>query len=305
MDQLDIYSYPDDMLKMDSREHIRKILLGHDHGTFAQQNQNRKLHSNNSNLVHNISNFFIIEKPVPQVIDNLNIYTTCINGDIIIGLTFDKDDNPYDYKDIFEELLSELLNVEEYFSFEDELEIESLLLTMFIDIRRYGDEFVDNKPLIEVQYHESFIKVFLFGIDDVGKTSFVRRIKTGEFNDNYFRATRKFNIEYIPGEDKGNIIIFMIDIANQLRFEESKKEFWKIINRYDLFGIPLLILGNKGDLIQHSIEHENNDCIRLRNEIEDYFEFDKIESRDWKLILTSVKENYNVDFVMESILKMI
>ena len=329
LDQLDIYSYPDDMLKMDSREHIRKILLGHDQGTFALQNQNRKLHSNNSNLVHNISNFFIIEKPVPQVIDNLNIYTTCINGDIIIGLTFDKEDNPYDYKDIFEELLSELLNVEEYFSFEDELEIESLLLTIFIDIRRYGDEFVDNKPLIEVQYHESFIKVFLFGIDDVGKTSLVRRIKTGEFNDNYFRATRKFNIEYIPGEEKGllafwdcpgqqnfrkkwlmglqdsNIIIFMIDIANQLRFEESKKEFWKIINRYDLFGIPLLILGNKGDLIQHSIENNNNDCIRLRNEIEDYFEFDKIESRDWKLILTSVKENYNIDSVRESILKMI
>jgi len=92
------------MLKMDSREHIRKILLGHDHGTFAQQNQSRKLYSNNSNLVHNISNFFIIEKPVPQVIDNLNIYTTCINGEIIIGLTFDNDDNPYDYKDIFEEL---------------------------------------------------------------------------------------------------------------------------------------------------------------------------------------------------------
>ncbi len=107
------------------------------------------------------------------------------------------------------------------------------------------------------------------------------------------------------GLQDSNIIIFMIDLANQLRFEESKKEFWKIINRYDLFGIPLLILGNKGDLILHSIDKQNNDCIRLRNEIEDYFEFDKIESRDWKLILTSVKENYNIDSVRESILKMI
>jgi len=221
------------------------------------------------------------------------------------------------------------LNVEEFFSFDDEIEIESLLLTMFIDIRRYGDEFVEHKPLIDFQYHESFIKVFLFGIDDVGKTSLVRRIKTGEFDENYFKATRKFKIEYIPGDEKGliafwdmpgqqnfrkkwlmglqdsNIIIFMIDIANQLRFEESKKEFWKIINRYDLFGIPLLILGNKGDLIQHSIENKDSACIRLKNEIEDYFEFDKIENRDWKLILISVKENYNINVVMESILKLI
>ncbi|MFX1259865.1 MAG: ADP-ribosylation factor-like protein, partial [Promethearchaeota archaeon] len=243
LDKLNFYSYPNDIITFDDEGILNKIIYSHDHDDLLRKYRNKKNFSinngtNDKNLIR-----YVIETPVPQVIDNLNIYTTCINGKIIIGLIFDKDDNPYDYKNIFEELLNELLNIEKSCSFEDEIEIENLLLTIFIDIRRYGDEYVEKYPKIEFHYSESFIKVFLFGIQDAGKSSLVRRIKTGEFSDNYFTPTKKFNIEYIQRDDKGllafwdmpgqrlfrkkwliglqdsNILIYMIDIANQIGFE--------------------------------------------------------------------------------------
>lgn len=37
----------------------------------------------------------------------------------------------------------------------------------------------------------------------------------------------------------------MIDITNQRRFEELKREFWDVLNNTELEWIPLLIIGNK------------------------------------------------------------
>lgn len=329
LNQLDIYSYPDDLIEKDSKNHIRKILFGHDQGYYLELIRNTRETYSNLNSSKKNSNPFHIEAPVPQFIDNSNVYSACINGNIFIGLKFENYVNPYDYKEIFEELLNELLNVEKICSFEEEFEIENLLLTMFIDIRRFGDEYIDKKPITEFPYQESFTKVFLWGLDDVGKSSLVRRIKTGEYNDNYLLPTKKFSIEYVQEDNKNllafwdmpgqrsfrkkwliglqdsNIIVFMIDVANQLRFEESKTEFWKIINRYDLIGIPLIILANKIDLFNQSNNMNDEHCLRLQNEIIEYFEFEKIENRDWKLIFTSVKTNYNIDTVKNSIFHMI
>ena len=329
LDNLDIYSYPDEIINSNT-DNIRKIIYGHDHGYLIQQNRTRNSSPNNHyNPNNNLKkNQYIIDTPVPQVIDELNIYTTCINRKIIIGLIFEKDDNPYDYKNIFEELLNELLVTENTCSFEDEIEIENLLLTIFIDIRRYGDEYIEKRPEIEFHYDESFTKAFLFGIDDVGKSSLVRKIKTGEFSDNYFIPTKKFNIDYVQKEDvllaiwdmpgqqtfrqkwliglqDSNIIIYLIDVANQIRFQESKNEFWKIINRYDLAGVPLLILANKTDLLNSSGEENNTHIDRLKIELVEFFEFEKIKNREWKLIFTSIKTNYNIDAVIDSIFKMI
>ncbi|MHA1292570.1 MAG: ADP-ribosylation factor-like protein [Promethearchaeota archaeon] len=330
LDRLNIYNYPEDIIKIDDKDLISKIIYGHDHGDLIRKyreskKKSRAKHNNQSNLFT-----FIIDSPVPQFINKLNILTTCINGKIIIGLIFDRKDNPIDYKGIFEELINELLNNESSCSFDDEIEIENFLITIFIDIRRYGDEYIDKYPEIEFHYQEKFNKVFLFGLDEVGKSSLIRRIKTGEYNDNYFMPTKKFNIEYIqreggllaiwdmPGQiafrkkwliglQDSNIIIFMIDVSNQLRFNESKKEFWKILNRYELMDVPLIILGNKIDLI-NNVDQSNendNDLSRLKNELFEYYELDKINDRIWKFLFTSVKTNYNINNVVESIFKLI
>ena len=300
---------------------VRKVIFGHDHGVIVENypsSYNTSNQKKNQELYH-----FTLDSPVPQVIDGLNVYTSCINSKMIIGLIFDKEDNPFDYKEIFEDLSNEMLNNERCCKFEDEMEIENFLITLFIDIRRYGDEFVEKTSEISFKPIGIFVKVFLFGIDDVGKTSFVRRIKTGEFIDNYFTPTRKFNIEYVqkqhgylaiwdmPGQRafrekwlKGiqdtNIIIYMIDVANQLRFEESKRELWNFLNKHDSSGIPLIILGNKSDLIKKPEEQENT-LFRTKQEIIDFFEFDRINDRDYFFFFTSVKTNYNMNEVLSTL----
>ncbi|TFG06858.1 MAG: GTP-binding protein [Promethearchaeota archaeon] len=326
LDHLNIYNYPNDAITIQDADLVSKIIYGHDHGDLIHKTKINS--SQDPQKYDNIykNHHYKIDRPVPQVIDGLNIYTSCVNNKVIIGLIFNEDDNPYDYKDVFVELLNELLNIENACAFEDEVEIENLLITIFIDIRRFGDEHIDKKPTIEYHYEESFIKVFLFGIDDVGKTSLVRRLKTGQYNDNYFIPTKKFNIDYVkqdnvpwllafwdmPGQrafrkkwliglQDSNIIIYMIDIANQIRFKEAKKEFWKIINRYDIADIPILVLANKFDLLSNPAQDEKEQRKRLQNELVSYFEFDKIKNRPWKLIFTSVKTKYNIDLVIKSI----
>jgi ADP-ribosylation factor-like protein 8 len=149
-------------------------------------------------------------------------------------------------------------------------------------------------------------------------------LKTGKYNDNYFTPTRKFNIEYIKREDgdplvafwdmpgqrsfrkkwliglqDSNVIIFMVDIANQLRFEESKREFWRIISRYELAGVPLLIIGNKVDLLNHRAQDNREQIERTKKEIYQFFEFNKIQDRKWNFILISVKTNFNMKKAVE------
>ena len=321
LNDLDIYSYPDDITKKKDADFIHRVIFGHDH------NSDPIITTQDSSHSLNIENYEM-DCPVSQIIDDLNVYTICINSKMIIGLILEKDDNPYDYKEIFEELSFDLLNKEKSCSFEDEIEIENFLITLFIDIRRYGDEFVKKTP--EISFAAGiFTKVFLFGIDDVGKSSFVRRLKTGKFNDNYLAPTRKFNIEYIQDEEgKGglaiwdlpgqrnfrekwltgiqdsNLIIYMIDIANQLRFEEARREFWNLIKRYDLSEVPIIILGNKVDLI--NIKDKNGDQLHRRmQEIIDFFELDKLDNESWTFLFTSVKTNYNIKEVMETIFDMI
>ncbi|MFW9998655.1 MAG: ADP-ribosylation factor-like protein [Candidatus Hodarchaeota archaeon] len=312
---LNIYSYPSDIISIKDKILVNKIIKEHDKKDIPQQSP---------------LNNFKIDEPIAQFINNLNLYTSCINGKIIIGLIFDNEDNPYDYKEIFKDLLNEILNNGNGYSLNEEIEIENLLISMFIDIRRFYDEVIEKPPEIEYYYQrENFFKVFLFGIDEVGKSSLVRRLKTGQFNDNYFTPTRKFNIEYIPAEENGlfavwdmpgqkafrskwlkglqdsNIIIYMIDIANQRRFEESKNEFWNILKNDALIGIPLLIICNKTDLVIHSKESLGIQLQNLHKEISNFYNFDKIQNRKWTYLFTSVKTNYNIDNVIPVILDLI
>ena len=311
LEDLNIYSYPYEIISIKDKILVNKII---------------KKHNNENYFQHKNSLYYTIDEPVAQFLNDLNIYTCCINGTIIIGLIFDNEDNPYDYKEIYEELLNELLNNGNGYSFNDEIEIDNLLISMFIDIRRFGDEVIEKPNEFEYYFQsETFFKVFLFGIDEVGKSSLVRRLKTGEFNDNYFTPTRKFNIEYLPIDEKGllaiwdmpgqrsfrpkwligiqesNIIIYMIDIANQRRFEESRSEFWKVLNKDEFNGIPLLILGNKSDLIKLSKENFDKQLVKLEEELLDFYNFNKLKNRKWKFLFTSVKTNFSIDNVIPAI----
>jgi small GTP-binding protein len=327
LNRFDIYSYPEDIVKKDNRDIVSKIIYGHDHGSLEPCSESiKKL--DDSKGINNSSNPFEIGSPIPQIIGDQNIYTICINSKMLIGLIFEKEDNPFDYREIFEDLSNELLNTEKSCSFEDDMEIENFLITLFIDIKRYGDETLEKVTESSLRPAGLFTKVFLFGIDEVGKSSLIRRLKTGQFNDNFFTPSKRFNIEYTQREDgllsiwdmpgqasfrkkwliglqDSNILVYMIDIANQLRFEESKKEFWDIITRNGIKDIPLLILGNKVDLI-NNLNHDKKEPLeRSKKEIIEFFEFDKLANRKWEFLFSSVKTNYNIEKLINSIFNLI
>jgi small GTP-binding protein len=315
LQDLNIYSYPHEIININDKILINRIIREHNKKKLNQQSTSNRLS---------------IDEPIAQFINDLNIYTSCINGEVIIGLIFDEEDNPYDYKEIFKEFLNETLNNGNGYSFDDEIEVDNLLISMFIDMRRFGDEVIEKSPEIEYYFQrETFFKIFLFGIDEVGKSSLVRRLKTGEFNENYFTPTRKFNIEYLPVEEEGllavwdmpgqkafrskwliglqesNIIVYMIDIANQRRFEESKTEFWSVINNNELKEIPLLILGNKIDLIKFSKDDYNTQFQNLETELSNFYNFENIKNRKWKFLFTSVKTNFNIKNIIPEIFNLI
>lgn len=321
LEDLNIFCYPNEIINIDDRLLVNNIIKGHDQGNLKDKKKSLSDHS----IIQ-----CKIDKPVAQYLNDLNIYTSCVNENIIVGLIFEDEDNPYDYKDIFEDLLSELLHNDSEHFFDEEIDIDNLLISMFIDIRRYGDEVVEKPPEIEYLYQrDSFFKVFLFGIDDVGKSSFVRRLKTGEFNDNHFAPTRKFDIEYIHEKQRGllafwdmpgqqsfrskwliglqdsNIIVYMIDTANQRRYEESKEELWKILSNNELNKIPLLILGNKSDLINHPDDKYSIQFQKLKDEIYDYFNLEKIKNRNWEFLFTSVKTSFNIEKTVQTIFDLI
>ncbi len=328
LNRFDIYSYPEDIVKKGNKDIVSKIIYGHDQGSLIEPCGENIKKLDESNVINNSSNPFEIGSPIPQIIGDQNIYTICINSEMLIGLIFEKEDNPFDYKEIFEDLTNELLNTEKSCSFEDQMEIENLLITLFIDIKRYGDEILEKVTETFFRPAALFTKVFLFGIDEVGKSSLTRRLKTGQFNDNFFTPTRKFNIEYLqkkqgamswwdmPGQSlfrkkwliglqDSNILVYMIDIANQLRFEESKKEFWDIITRNGIKDIPLLILGNKVDLI-NNLNHDKKEPLeRTKKEIIDFFEFEKLTNGRWQFLYISVKTNHNIEKLINSIFTLI
>ncbi|HMF34081.1 MAG TPA: ADP-ribosylation factor-like protein [Candidatus Lokiarchaeia archaeon] len=286
-------TYPEDIAQLQNSRVMRQIILNHLNGS---------------------------EAPVRYLalsIENFNIYSAIINNSFIIGLILDDDDNPYDYERALGEQLQEyILPQWEQLTESEDFAITNILLSLFIDIRRFADENLQPR-LSDVQ--SKILKLFICGLDNAGKSTYVHYLKTGEFVPN-LAPTRRFTIEHInitdqmeliawdmPGQQvfraswlKGvqdsNIFVFMVDLADPQRFDEAKLEFWKMLNRYELKGVPLLVLGNKLDLINGSINPQT---------IEDVFELDYVNNRPWKLIFTSVKSAQgiveSIDWIQEEL----
>ncbi len=244
----------------------------------------------------------------PLITEGINIYSCLIYPDAIIGLVLEKDDNPYDLKEVFEEQINKYFLPEKQNIISNYLELETLIISIFIDIRRYYDEVLGYSPFLAFRDHGSILKVFIFGLDEAGKTSYVRRITTGEYNQNYYEPTRQFNIEHythndynfifwdVPGQVRlrskwllgmqdSNMLIYMVDAADEVRFDESKKELWNILIRYELEGVPLLILANKIDLPFALISEK---------ELIKHFNLNEITNRTWDIMTISVADNVNI-----------
>lgn len=271
------------------------------------------------------TNFNAIAKNMKsKVIDDNNILYATLPNNYVFGLIFeDIEDNPYDYIDIFKTSLSELAGP--LFMAENKIPtretLTNIVLTIFIEIKKWEAEVLmqereKNLPTF-MPMPDITIKVFIYGLDNAGKSSYIRFIKTGKYDKNFFPPTKQFRIhdlEYqgmrfaiwdMAGQkifrknwalssQMTNIAIFFLDAADEERYEEAKFAFLSIINNYDMIKIPFLFIVNKIDL-KPEVSKES---------IIEYFELSKFKDRKWDVHLISVEKsigvNNSINWVMDT-----
>ena len=267
----------------------------------------------------------------PHMIYDSMVYSCYLPSNKIVCLVFDKNDNPYDYTKDIEDAINVFIysNIKEFHILPEE-EVETTLMSVYIDIRSRSlilNEdcafFIGQDELRErliADNREKIIKVFLYGIDNVGKSSFMRYLKTGKFDLDYFSPTKKFIVHRIPlpkgyriicwempgqkkfrkiwlrGIQESNILLFMLDAYDDERFTEAKRAFWSIITRYEVKNVPVLFIANKIDLVDNK---------RILSKIEPLFSLPELKDRKWSIKFTSLvtKEGIKevIDWITETV----
>ena len=86
---------------------------------------------------------------------------------------------------------------------------------------------------------------------------------------------------------------FIVDSADKVAMPVAKEELHVLMNKPDMGGIPLLVLGNKSDLPDHSTVDELIDNLDLKS----------IEHREVSCYGISAKEETNLDAVLNWLIK--
>jgi small GTP-binding protein len=154
------------------------------------------------------------------------------------------------------------------------------------------------------------LAVFVFGLDNAGKTTLISQLRKGVFISTIptliadvvkinFGNEVSFRVYDMPGQEKYRetwidyltpdikVLIFVIDSADSNRFEEAKEELFRILkvifdnssllNENENEKRPLLICGNKSDLKES----------QKRETLKKSLDLDKITQRQVKLLKTS------------------
>ncbi|MFX1538629.1 MAG: ADP-ribosylation factor family protein [Promethearchaeota archaeon] len=117
------------------------------------------------------------------------------------------------------------------------------------------------------------VKVSWLGLDHAGKTTIIRRLTEGEFDETINQRTLGMNVDEIKtgrvkmvtwdigGQEtfrdslwmsymEGSMgVVFVVDSADHRRFPEARRELWRyVIRNKRVTDIPILVLANKQDL---------------------------------------------------------
>ncbi|XP_055338371.1 uncharacterized protein LOC129588232 [Paramacrobiotus metropolitanus] len=159
------------------------------------------------------------------------------------------------------------------------------------------------------------MELTLVGLQNSGKTTFVNVIASGQFTEDMI-PTVGFNMRKIT---KGNVtiklwdiggqprfrsmwerycrgvtaIVYMVDAADQEKLEASKNELHNLLEKPQLHGIPVLVLGNKKDLPGAFNEKELIDRLNLN----------AIQDREICCYSISCKEKQNIDITLQWLIR--
>lgn len=154
------------------------------------------------------------------------------------------------------------------------------------------------------------MEMTLVGLQCSGKTTFVTVLTSGHFQEDQI-PTVGFNMRKVS---KGNVVIKVWDIGGQPRFrnmwerycrgvncivymvdaadtdklESSKTELQALLEKPQLQGIPLLVLGNKKDLPEALSQEQ----------LVERFELNSISDREVACYSISCKDKINIDITL-------
>ncbi|MHA1766448.1 MAG: ADP-ribosylation factor-like protein, partial [Promethearchaeota archaeon] len=294
-------AYPDEDVLFNSSDIIKKIITSQK--TVLEKDFSHDIFTED----------FLYSNSKAIQVDGVNLLVIPLPYQYILGLVFDHETNPNDYRNELIRLFQEYLMESYLESFEEKYKLDkiknksNLLLTLFIDLRKYADESLVfqneiNKVIVDSN-NTPLVKVFVYGIDFAGKSSLMRLLSTGKFDFDYFQPTKKFRItnvkldsgvkivfwdmpgqkifrtDWLRGAQASNLLLYVLDCADNKRFPEAKEELWNMLNLYELKNIPLLFLVNKTDLTE---------CKKDPKIIEKIFNLNEIHDRDWKIIFSSL-----------------
>uniref|UniRef100_A0A673FP48 ADP-ribosylation factor-like protein 8B-A n=1 Tax=Sinocyclocheilus rhinocerous TaxID=307959 RepID=A0A673FP48_9TELE len=140
------------------------------------------------------------------------------------------------------------------------------------------------------------MELTLVGLQYSGKTTFVNVIASGQFSEDMI-PTVGFNMRKVT---KGNVTIKIWDIGGQPRFrilmhpssekvEASRNELHNLLDKPQLQGIPVLVLGNKRDLPNALDEKQLIEKMNLA----------AIQDREICCYSISCKEKDNIDITLQ------
>ncbi|KAK4545105.1 hypothetical protein LTR36_003656 [Oleoguttula mirabilis] len=129
--------------------------------------------------------------------------------------------------------------------------------------------------------------ITMIGLQNAGKTSLLRVLAGGEFTIDSI-PTVGFNMKRVQ---KGHVTLkwFIVDSADKEALPVAKEELHILLEKPAMEGIPLLVLGNKSDLQDHSTVDELIEALNLK----------AVTHREVSCYGISAKEETNLDAVLQ------
>lgn len=149
------------------------------------------------------------------------------------------------------------------------------------------------------------LRILLLGLDNAGKTTLLKKLASEDVS--HITPTQGFNIKSVVSSgfklnvwdiggqrkirpywrnyfENTDVLIYVIDSADQKRFEETGLELSELLEEPKLQGVPLLIYANKQDLLQAA----------QASEIARGLSLDTIRDRKWHIQACSAQSGEGI-----------
>ena len=167
--------------------------------------------------------------------------------------------------------------------------------------------------LRKIKLKEKEVRLLILGLDNAGKTTIVKKFN-GESEEELRKISPtlgfniftlefmgfKLNVWDIGGQktirpywknyfENTDALIYVVDSSDRRRLEEASDELQQLLEEDKLGGIPVLIFGNKQDLISAVPQEEIVEAMQMM----------EIKDRPWQIQPCSAKTGVNLQDGME------